>query len=198
MRAMANRRWMPLVYLLFLMSMYERGIGQDAGTDLIPGVDQLLKYDQCREYLTPQNHKDAKRACRVDFDMRQTIDTTLPSQTHKDITIHLGPDMRGLVVLWRSSPFAVCSLATTPGPLARDLSPNLPTALTTVAGLGGTVSTSGLTVQSANLAGAQVVESSEPVPIELSEADRSQIIQQTMDDMNLTAQQKKDIDKLPP
>ena len=68
--------------------------------------------------------------------MTQTAKGQLPPQTHKDVTIHLGQDTRGIVVLWRSSPFASCSLTTSPGPLARDLSPNVPALFTTLAGFG--------------------------------------------------------------
>lgn len=107
---------------------------QDAGADSIPTVQQLIQWQQCREYLP--NHPANTRGCRVDFDMTQTKDGKNPPQTHKDITVHLGTDMRGVVVLWHSSPFAACSLSTQPGPLARDSSANISTAITSVGGLG--------------------------------------------------------------
>jgi hypothetical protein len=104
----------------------------DAGADPVPTVQKLLHWEQCREYLPSKKSPQ----CRIDFDMAQTKDIRVPPQTHKDITVYLSRDSRGLVVLWRSSPFAACSLTTTPGPFARDLSANISTALTSMAGLG--------------------------------------------------------------
>jgi hypothetical protein len=75
--------------------------------------------------------------CRIDFDMAQTKDIRIPPQTHKDIAIYLSRNSRGVVVLWHSSPFAACSVTTTPGGLSRDLSSSISATLTSMAGLGG-------------------------------------------------------------
>ncbi len=112
-----------------------RAESTDAGADLPPTVQQLLTWKQCREYVP--SGKDP--GCRVDFDMKQTKDGKTPPQTHKDITVYLAPYTRGVVVLWHSSPFAACTLTTQPGPLARDLSSNVGSALTSAAGLAGFV-----------------------------------------------------------
>jgi hypothetical protein len=104
----------------------------DAGADPVPTVQKLLHWEQCREYLPSKKSPE----CRIDFDMTQTKDIRVAPQTHKDITVYLSRDSRGVVVLWRSSPFAACSLTTTPGPLARDISANVSSALTAMAGLG--------------------------------------------------------------
>ncbi len=111
----------------------------DAGADPVPTVPQLKQWKQCREYVPESVPKDKHSGCRVDFDMNQTKDGKTPPQTHKDNTVYLAPNTRGVVVLWRSSPFAACSLTTQPGPLARDLSSNVSSALTSAAGLAGFV-----------------------------------------------------------
>jgi len=100
-----------------------------AGADPVPDIQTLKSWEQCREYL-PSKHS---LECRIDFDMARTKDVRIPPETHKDITVHLGRDSRGVVVLWHSSPFAACSLTTTPGPLARDLSPNVSASLASIA-----------------------------------------------------------------
>lgn len=115
---------------LFLASLHT--YAQYAGSDPVPAVETLKTWNQCREYLPSKNSPQ----CRIDFDMAQTKDVRIPPQTHKDITVYLSPGSRGVVVLWRSSPFAACSLTTTPGPLVRDLSPNVSSALTSI-GTGG-------------------------------------------------------------
>lgn len=121
-----------LVVSWFVTAGLARAQSTDAGADPAPSVQQLLSWKQCREYLP----KDKHPGCRIDFDMRQTRDGKAPPQTHKDITVHLGTDTRGVVVLWHSSPFAACSLTTQPGPLGRDISTNVGPALTAAAGLG--------------------------------------------------------------
>jgi hypothetical protein len=125
-----------LIYLLvFLQLSLARPIypqSTDAGALPVPTI-RTLPREQCREYLPSREAKQ----CRIDFDMTQTSDIRIAPQTHKDITIYLGRWSRGIVVLWRSSPFAACSLTTTPGPLARDLSANGTSALTSAAGLRG-------------------------------------------------------------
>lgn len=105
---------------------------KNAGADLVFDIHALKSWEQCREYLPSKKSPQ----CRIDFDMTQTKDVRIPPQTHKDITVYLSPGSRGVVVLWRSSPFAACSLTTTPGPLARDLSPTISAALTSL-GTGG-------------------------------------------------------------
>ena len=105
---------------------------KDEKPDPVFDLKSLTDWEQCREYLPPKK----SRKCRIDFDMRQTKDIRIPPQTHKDVTVYLSPASRGVVVLWHSSPFAACSLTTTPGPLARDLSPNVSATLTSI-GTGG-------------------------------------------------------------
>ncbi|MGC2161328.1 MAG: hypothetical protein WA634_05445 [Silvibacterium sp.] len=124
--------FMILGTLPFLSGTQAWGQKTDAGADPVPNVQQVLQWQQCREYLPSKN----SQKCRIDFDMTQTKDIRIPPQTHKDITVYLGRDSRGVVVLWRSSPFAACSLTTTLGPLARDLSANISSTLTSMAGLG--------------------------------------------------------------
>jgi hypothetical protein len=137
----------------------------NAEADPIFDVDTLKTWKQCREYLPRK--KSAK--CRVDFDMTQTKDIRIPPQTHKDITVHLSPGSRSVVVLWRSSPFAACSLTTTPGPLARDLSPNVSAAFTSI-GTGGAMPVAPLAISSLN-----TVAISRPPSAELTAEEQSAI-----------------------
>jgi hypothetical protein len=144
-----QRLFSPMVSmtLLSLAAISTSAQSKDAGADPTPNVQQLLTWDQCSEYLPSHKHS----GCRVDFDMKQTKDGKTPPQTHKDITVHLGPDTRGVVVLWHSSPFAACSLTTQPGPLARDLSTNAGGALTSAGGLKGFPLPAALPLGSANI-----------------------------------------------
>jgi hypothetical protein len=133
-----------------------------AGADPVPDIQTLKSWEQCREYLPSKNSPK----CRIDFDMAQTKDIRIPPQTHKDITVYLSPGSRGVVVLWRSSPFAACSLTTTPGPLARDLSPNVSAALTSIATGGAMPQVPQLTVSSLNTVALSAPPSAELSPDE--------------------------------
>ena len=141
---MRNLLLLTLLVVLFLAP--SQTCAQDAGTEPVPKIQDLQSWEQCREYLPSKNSPK----CRIDFDMAQTKDIRIPPQTHKDITIYLSPDSRGVVVLWHSSPFAACSLTTTPGPLARDLSPNISAALTSLGAGGAMPEVAALSVSSLN------------------------------------------------
>ncbi len=80
-------------------------------------VSKAKGWPSCREYLPKKD-----QPCRVDFDMARTKDGKLPPQVHKDISVWPGEQGQAVVILNHSSPFAVCSLTTAPGPLGRDIS----------------------------------------------------------------------------
>lgn len=128
--------WAILSLFLGLSSAALKGQGpvpENWPAEGIPKVATILKWEQCREYLPNQKSEE----CRVDFDMLQTKDGKNPPQTHRDVTVWLGKKGRGVVALWRSSPFAACSLTTTPGPLGRDGGTNVASLLTTLGTFGG-------------------------------------------------------------
>ena len=173
MREMAGSRMAAV--LLFVAAAGYTALGQyvpptDAGADPVPDVATLLQWNQCREYLTPGG-KD--RGCRVDFDMLQTRNGTLPAETHRDIHVPLGTTMRAVVVLWRSSPFAACSLTTSPGPLARDMSSNIGPALAGLAGFAGSL---GVLVEGNHKDGANALVEDrlnvEPAPQEIQDEEK--------------------------
>lgn len=126
------RSLLPVVVLTALFLASSHAYAQHSGADPVPDINTLKGWEQCREYLPSKKSPQ----CRIDFEMAQTKDIRIPPQTHKDITVYLSPASRGVVVLWHSSPFAACSLTTTPGPLGRDLSPNVSATLTSI-GTGG-------------------------------------------------------------
>lgn len=129
-----------LVILAMLLPSIPTQAQNDAGAEPVPSIGNLSGWEQCREYLPNKRSPQ----CRIDFDMAQTRDIRIPPQTHKDITVYLSPNSRGVVTLWHSSPFAACSLTTTPGPLGRDLSANVSTVLTSIAGAGAVPEASAL------------------------------------------------------
>jgi hypothetical protein len=113
-------------------------------------IDTVNKWHECPEYLPERNAPDPKTGesagCRIEFDMTQTkepslppqlpVDGRVPPQVHKDVAVWPGPNLRAAVVLRHSSPFVSCSLATSPSPLARDESQNIATLLTGLGGFG--------------------------------------------------------------
>jgi hypothetical protein len=162
-----------------------------AGADPVPDIQTLKSWEQCREYLPSKNSPK----CRIDFDMAQTKDIRIPPQTHKDITVYLSPGSRGVVVLWRSSPFAACSLTTTPGPLARDLSPNVSAALTSIATGGAMPQVPQLTVSSLNTVALSAPPSAELTPdeteaINLQNENRYQQFVQSLRSENLSPKER--------
>jgi len=162
-----------------------------AGADPVPDIQTLKSWEQCREYLPSKNFPK----CRIDFDMAQTKDIRIPPQTHKDITVYLSPGSRGVVVLWRSSPFAACSLTTTPGPLARDLSPNVSAALTSIATGGAMPQVPQLTVSSLNTVALSAPPSAELTPdeteaINLQNENRYQQFVQSLRSENLSPKER--------
>jgi hypothetical protein len=129
-------RMLSALPILLLVLAGVRMPGQDAtsstASDTRPdtvtawyGPSRYPSWAPCREFLPEKN-----KPCRVDFNMSQTADGKLPPPVHKDIAVWPGADGKAVVVLLRSSPFAACSLTTTPGPLVRDPSANLSAALT--------------------------------------------------------------------
>lgn len=133
-----------------------------AGGNPVPDIQTLKSWEQCREYLPSKKSPQ----CRIDFDMAQTKDIRVPPQTHKDITVYLSPGSRGVVVLWRSSPFAACSLTTAPGPLARDLSSNVSAMLSSIATGGAMPLVTRLAVSSLNTVSVSAIPSAELTPEE--------------------------------
>jgi hypothetical protein len=163
-------RNLPLVALSAMLFLApSQTCAQDAGADPVPDIQTLKSWEQCREYLPS---KDSPR-CRIDFDMAQTKDIRIPPQTHKDITVYLSPGSRGVVVLWHSSPFAACSLTTAPGPLARDLSPNISAALTSIGTGGAMPAAAALSVSPLN-----TVSLTGPASAELSTEEKEAIREQ--------------------
>jgi hypothetical protein len=128
-----RNRMLLVILAMFLISLSTVIHAQAPWAAGIPTVDVVSTWKQCREYLPDKDGKD----CRVDFDMLQTKDGKNPPQTHRDISVWLGPNGRGVVTLWNSSPFASCSLATTPGPLGRDGGTNVASLLTTLGTFAG-------------------------------------------------------------
>jgi hypothetical protein len=164
---MRNPLLVTLLAMLFLAP--SQTCAQDAGAKPVPTIQTLKSWEQCREYLPSKESP----GCRIDFDMAQTKDIRIPPQTHKDITVYLSPGSRGVVVLWHSSPFAACSLTTAPGPLARDLSPNVSAALTSI-GTGGAIPAAAeLSVSSLN-----TVSLTGPPSAELSAEEKEAIREQ--------------------
>jgi hypothetical protein len=145
---------------LFLASPH--AYAQYVGADPVPNIQTLKGWEQCREYLPSKKSPQ----CRIDFDMAQTKDIRIPPQTHKDITAYLSPGGRGVVVLWHSSPFAACSLTTTPGPLGRDLSPNVSGMLTSIATGGAMPLVATVTLSSLSTVPLSAVASTELSPEE--------------------------------
>jgi hypothetical protein len=179
-REIAIRSLFPILLVILLCLSTFPTHAQDAGAEPVPTVQKLLTWEQCREYLPSKKSPE----CRIDFDMTQTKDIRIPPQTHKDITVHLGHDGRGVVVLWHSSPFAACSLTTTPGPLARDLSPNISAALTSMAGLGA-IPQAVLAGESVN-ANMLISAASQPVQA-LNEQQRGQLVDIQKDEDAITS-----------
>lgn len=125
----------PGVLVLFFLSLARFGYPQAP-------VDQLEKLPECDEYLS-------KSPCKVTINVGKhemavpDSDQILEPRAHFDVQVkpfrrilHSLPAAHPWILLEHSSPFMSCRVAATPAAPGRDLSANIGTALTAIAGIG--------------------------------------------------------------